>query len=546
MAEATWEFLTQIFLICGGLGLFLFGMKIMSDGLDNLAADRMRTILERATANRFLGVLVGALVTAVIQSSSATTVILVGFVNAGLMGLAQAISVSMGAAIGTTITAQIAALKIDPYAPLLIFIGLLIFLTFKKRTAKNAGYVLLGFGILFFGMTTMGSPLKDFATHEGFQSMLSTFDNPVLAIFVGLVFTCIVQSSSASTVIFLILIGQGVITFDTAVFLTMGSNIGTCITASIASLAANREAKRLALSYVLFKIFGTLTLGSVVIIFRGAILPVFENIWPGNPKTQLAMYHTFFNTTITFMFVGFIKQIEWLSRKIIPERQHETANAKSLLYLNQSVLNTPAILVPLARREVCRMGQIAIGNLKLAVDSFLGRDQEKAGTVIKVEETVNFLHSQITGWLVRIRTQKVSPADMEKAGMMLRIVADFERIGGHAENIAEYTQLYEKGVKISEEAIGELKEMSDEAINTIEIALDIFEKDDKGRLPELNESEDRVDALADFCIESHIQRLKDEKCDPRGGVVFTDMVIDLERCADHGINISETMFMEKQ
>ena len=546
MAETTWEFLTQIFLVCGGLGLFLFGMKIMSDGLDNMAGDRMRTILERATANRFLGVFVGALVTAIIQSSSATTVILVGFVNAGLMGLAQAISVSMGAAIGSTITAQIAALKIDPYAPLLIFAGLLIFLTFKKRTVKNAGYILLGFGILFFGMTTMGNPLKEFANHEAFQALLSSFANPVIALFVGLVFTCIIQSSSAATVIFLILIEQRVITFNTAVFLTMGSNIGTCITAGIASLAANREGKRLALSYALFKVFGTLTLGTVIIIFQGQILPIFENIWPDNPKTQVAMYHTFFNTTITVLLLGFIKQIEWLSRKIIPEKQDESANTKSLLYLNQSVLNTPAILVPQAHREVYRMGQIAIDNLKLAVESFFDKDFEKAESVLKVEEIVNFLNQQITGWLVRIRNLKISPADMGKASMMLRIVADFERIGGHAENIAEYTQLFEKGVKISEEAIGELKELSSEAIKTIGLALDIFDKHDESRLPELNESEDRVDALAEFCIESHIQRLKDEKCDPRGGVVFTDMVIDLERCADHGINISETIFIEKQ
>ncbi|MCL1793637.1 MAG: Na/Pi cotransporter family protein [Oscillospiraceae bacterium] len=545
MDGSNWEFVTQIFIIFGGLGLFLFGMKIMSDGLENLAGDRMRTILERATSNRFFGVLVGAFVTAIIQSSSATTVILVGFVNAGLMGLTQAISVSMGTAIGTTITAQIAALKIDPYAPLFIFIGLLIFLTFKKRNVKNAGYILLGFGILFFGMATMGNPLREFANNETFQMMLSTFNHPVAALFVGLVFTCIVQSSSAATVIFLILIGQNVITFDTAVFLTMGSNIGTCITAAIASLAVNREGKRLALSYVLFKVFGTLTLGTLIIVFRGSVLPIFENVWPDNPKTQLAMYHTFFNVTITAMFVGFIKQIEWLSRKFIPEKQHESTNAKSLIYLSQSVLATPTILVPQAHREVYRMGQVAIENLKLAVGSFFEKDSEKAENVLKTEETVDFLNHQITGWLVRIRNLKISPADMEKAGMMLRIVADFERIGGHAENIAEYTLFFDKGVKISDEAIGELQKLSEEAIKTIEIAADIFDKNDEGRVTELNESEDRVDELADFCIESHIQRLKDEKCDPRGGVVFTDMVIDLERCADHGINIAQAVFIEK-
>jgi len=539
MNETIWPLIQNIFMVSGGLGLFLFGMQIMSDGLNNLAGDRMRAILERITSNRFLGVLVGTFITAIIQSSSATTVMLVGFVNAGLMTLVQAVSVSMGAAIGTTITAQIVALKIDPFAPFIIFTGFLMYVVFKKRNIKNTGYILLGFGILFFGMSTMGVPLKVFAAEPSFKSVLSAFENPFLAFSAGLIFTCVIQSSSAATgiIITLIGVGTGTITFHTAVFLTMGSNIGTCITAGLASLAANREGKRLALAYTLFKIIGTIILGSVLLIFPG-ILNWFETTWPDSPKTQVAMYHTMFNTTITVMLVGFTGQLAWLARKIIPESPNETANVKRLIYLDAGTFKIPSTAITQARRELSRMGQITVDNLKMSIESLFTKNIEKAEKVLEIEKTIDFLNNEITSWLVKIRGLGLSESDIEKAGRMLHTVADIERLGDHAENIAEYTLLLDRGIKISPTALEELKTLSAESVKTVELALDIFSTTDETYLAEANRLEEQVDKLAKNCVESHIQRLKDEICDPRGGVIFTDMVIDLERCADHAINIA--------
>jgi len=542
MNETIWPLIQNIFMVSGGLGLFLFGMKIMSDGLDNLAGDRMRGILERITSNRILGVIVGMFVTAVIQSSSATTVMLVGFVNAGLMTLVQAISVCMGSAIGTTITAQIVALKIDPYAPLIIFIGLMMYSVFKKRNIKNTGYILLGFGVLFFGMSTMGAPLKIFATEPSFKAVLSAFENPFLAFFAGLIFTCIIQSSSAATgiIITLIGVGTGTITFHTAVFLTMGSNIGTCITAGLASLAANREGKRLALAYALFKIIGTSILGAVLLIFPD-ILNWFQDTWPDSPKTQVAMFHTIFNVTITLMLIGFVKQLAWLSRKIIPENPNETANVKKLLYLDSGIFKIPSTAITQARRELSRMGQITVDNLKTAIESLFTKDMEKAEKVFEIEQTIDFLNNEITSWLIKMRGLGFSDSDIEKAGRMLHTVADIERLGDHAENIAEYTLLLVRGIELSPTALEELNKLSVKSVETVELALNIFGTTDKTQIDEINKLEEQVDKLAKECVETHIQSLKNEISDSRGGVIFTDMVIDLERCADHAINIAQSI-----
>ena len=545
MAADTWEFIQKIFLIAGGLGLFLYGMKIMSDGLENIAGDRMRQILEKATSNRFFGVITGTAVTMIIQSSSATTVMVVGFVNANLMSLSQAIGVIMGANIGTTITAQMISFRIDAIAPLIIFVGLVLFLAVKKRTVKNTGYILLGFGILFFGISVMGGQLKEFAGQPGFQTMLTAFDNPMLAMLVGMVFTAIIQSSSATTGIVVALYLSGVsLPFGTAAFLVLGSNIGTCITALLASLTANRESKRAALAHILFNVFGCIIVGSLITIFPG-ILSWIQSLTPGDGARQIANFHTLFNVATAVLLIGFIRQLNALVHKIIPEKLHESVNTKRLIYLDLNIMQTPAIAVTQAHRELCRMGRMAGDNLQRSLDAFYEKDSDKAAKVLEIEDTINFLNHQITVWLVKMRGLDLSEADIERLGMMLHTVSDIERIGDHAENIAEYALMEEHDrVKLSQAAMDALHTLSEAAMAVLTLALDIFESRDESCLSKVAPLEDRVDNLSKEYVEQHIQRLKDAVCDPKSGVVFTDMVSDLERCADHATNIAYSILGE--
>ncbi|MCL1951285.1 MAG: Na/Pi cotransporter family protein [Oscillospiraceae bacterium] len=545
MNATAWDLIQSIFLVFGGLGLFLYGMKMMSDGLESMAGDRMRVVLERATSNRFAGIAVGAGVTCVIQSSSATTVMVVGFVNAGLMTLTQAIGVIMGANIGTTITAQMISFKIDPIAPLFIFIGLVLHLFVKKRSVKNLGMILLGFGVLFFGISVMGAPLKEFAKQPGFQSILTTFRNPLLSLLAGLVFTAVIQSSSATTGIIVALYLGGVdLPFTTAAFLVLGSNIGTCVTAALASIAASRESKRAALSHVLFNTVGCVVFGALITIFPG-ILTWIQQAWPDGAR-QVAMFHTLFNVSTVVLLVPFIKQLALLVQKIIPEKQGENANAKRLIYLDPGIMQTPAIAVAQAHRELCRMGEMALGNLRLALEAFYEKDAEKGAAALEVEDTLNFLNHQITAWLVRIRGLNLSAQDLEKLSLMLRTVSDIERVGDHAENIAEYAMLEGKyATKFSAAAMEELRAMSETALQLVALALEIFEAYDEALLPQVDPLERVVDRMAKDFVETHIKRLKAGDCDPRSGVVFTDMVTDLERCADHATNIAYSILGEK-
>ena len=546
MGESTWVFVQNIFLAAGGLGLFLYGMTMMSDGLERMAGDRMRVILERATSTRVKGILVGAVVTSIIQSSSATTVLAVGFVNAGMMTLTQAISVIMGANVGTTITAQVISFRIDPIAPLMIFIGLLMHMFFKKKKIKNLGFVLLGFGILFFGISVMGEPLKEFSQNPSFQSILTSTHHPILALLVGIAFTAIIQSSSATTGIIVAMYLSGVeLPFITAVFLVLGSNIGTCITAMLSSLAANRESKRAALSHVLFNTIGCIFFGMIIMAFPG-ILTWIQTMWPDGAR-QVAMFHTIFNLTTVILLVSFTKQLARLVQAILPVRPDEKAKAKQLVFLTPGIMQTPSIAVAQAHREVCRMGKMAADNLTLAVDAFSSKDQKKAEAVLETEETIDYLNHQITSCLVQIRGKGLSSRDIEQISMMLRTVSDIERIGDHAENIAEYAAVdLIQDLDLSAQAYEELHTLSQAVVEAVSLAQEIYENNDALRLPLIASREQSIDDLAENCIENHIDRLQNEQCDPRSGVVFTEIIIDLERCADHAMNIAFSILGESK
>jgi len=542
----TWDFISNAFLVAGGLGLFLYGMKMLSDGLENLAGDRLRSILERATTNRFLGVVVGIGATCVVQSSTAATVMVVGFINAGLLTLVQSVGVIMGINIGTSITTQIIAFKIDQIAPLFIFAGALLYLIFKKRKLRNLGFVALGFGVLLLGFTVMGGPLKEFAAKDAFQSMLTAFRNPVLALLAGIAFTAVIQSSTASIGIIIALYMGGMnMPLLTAAFLILGCNIGTCFTAMLASIPASRDAKRAALIHLLYSVIGCLAFAPLI-AFAPGILTWIQNVWPEGAR-QVAMFHTLFNTATLVILLPFTRQLAKLAQKVIPEKDkdEENANTKRLLYYDSSAMKTPETAVAQVHKEICRMGKMARKNLQLALKAFFTKDAELALEVLENEKTINFLQREITSWLARIRSLELSELVLEKTEIMLHIVASIERVGDYAENIAEYTQLEEKyGTVMSPQALEELKALSEAVLEITALALDIYKKYDAGRLHQVTALKAEVDVLLGECSKNHMQRLKEYVCDPRGGMVFTDLTIDLNHCSNHATYIAYSILTE--
>ncbi len=533
-----------VFMFLGGLGLFLYGMKIMSDGLELAAGDRLRLVLEKTTKNRFAGIGVGTGVTALIQSSSATTVMLVGFVNAGLMTLSQATGVIMGANIGTTITGQMIAFKLDNYAPVVLFIGVVLYLFVKNRSVKRISLIIMGFGILFMGMGIMSKSIAPLKDSETFRAFLISFDNPLIAILVGTVFTAIMQSSSAAIGVMEAFAMQGLLTLDTAVYIVLGMNIGTCITAVLASFAASRDSKRTALIHVLFNVMGVVIFGSAVALIPG-IVTIVENWSPGDYPRQIANFHTFFNIATTIILVPFAGTLVYIVKKLIPKQKSEERVERRLMYLDKHITITPAIAVTQAHREVCRMGRLAYDNYLNSIQAFFNQDLKLASEVLEVERTINFLNHEITGCLVRLRGLDLPDKDIENLSLMFSVVSDFERIGDHAENIAEYAQLLDsQHLDFSEVALSEIRTLADSSAQTVLLSLETYENREIHNISAIRELEDRTDELRDIAIEGHLQRLMTDACNPRTGVVFTDMVSDLERCADHATNIAYSLLGE--
>jgi len=531
-------------LVAGGLGLFLFGMKMMSSGIEILAGERLQGILRRATSNRFFAVIVGILATIAINSSTATTIMTVSFVNSGLMNLAQAIGVIMGANVGTTFSSHLVAFRVDAYAPLFIFIGIIMHLFLKKKTAKNIGYVVLGFGVLFFGITTMGAPLRGLAADPSFNAMLTTFENPVLALLAGLVFTAVIQSSSATMGLLVTLHVHGVpIPFETSAYIVLGTNIGTSITTVLASIPANRDSKRAALFHIMFDIIGSIVFGALIFVFP-AILAWFQSTWSESGQ-QVAMFHTFYNFATLFLILPFVKQVAALMMKLIPAQASETVDAtyeRKLVHLDAKMEQSPSLAMHNAHQELSRILKIANETLALSLEAFFSKDEDKIKKVISNEKIINYLTRKTSAKLVKINNKALPQQYAKKIGKMFRVLYDIERIGDHAENIAEHaTNVSENSLKFSEAAIQELKELGQLTTSLAEKSLSAFERSDRGALAQVKELENKVDNLTRVFTENHVNRLTAEICEPRSGVVFTDIIIDLERSADHANNIASSM-----
>ena len=532
---------SEIFLIFGGLGLFLFGMKMMMNGLEELAGNRMRTIIERATSNRFLGIGVGAIVTVLIQSSTATSVMAVGFINAGLMTLAQAITVIMGAHIGTTLTAHIFAFRIDAFAPIFIFIGLVMYLFMSKKRVKDIGYVVLGVGILFFGLAVMGGPLRMFAQMDWFQSVLVAFRNPFLAVLAGFVFTAVIQSSTAATGILIgIMIpeygAESPIAFDVAAYLVLGISAGTTVTAVIASFAGKRESKRAALANLIFVLVGCVIFGVLIFIAPG-ILRWFQNTWSGEGQ-QLAMFYTFFKIGLTLLFLPFVSHLASLMYKIIPKRT-KWVDAKHVVYMKHDSSQSPAEAIRQASLELKRMGTMALINLELAIDAFQVGNEEKITGVLEGESSVNYLNKQITSMLMELQNVE-SATDMKRLSELLYIAADLERISDHAKNIATYEIRTKKKrkLRLGAEAMEELNKLGNDVTKMITLTIDAFDNSSEELIQQIYSTRDAIKAACKEYTKNHIRRVKNEDTDPRGSVAFVNMLNDLERCADHADNIA--------
>lgn len=538
--------LSEIFLVLGGLGLFLYGMKMMSTGIERVAGDKLQNILQKATANRFLAVIVGIIATIGINSSTAVTIMTVSFVNSGLMTLKQAIGIIMGANLGTTFSAQLVAFRIDTFAPLFIFIGIIMHLFLKKKRTKNIGYIILGFGILFFGIGVMGGPLRALGGTPEFENFLTAFENPFLALLAGFAFTAIVNSSSATMGILVALHLSGApIPFETSAFIILGTNIGTSITTVIASIPANRESKRAALFHIMFDVIGSAIFGTLIFLVP-AILAWFEATW-ADPARQVAMFHSLYNLATLLLILPFIAPVANLMEKIVPiikEEDADTIYGKQLKYLDFKITPSPSAAATNMRLELARVQKIANETLAVALESFYEKSAPKAAKTIKNKKLINTLSRKISTQIAKVSNNKTLPQDdAKKIGTFFRILYNIERIGDHAENISEYTTLIIEGeLKFPAEALAELKQFGDLTIELAEKSLNAFEKENKSLLVQIDALEEKADALTEQFTENHISRQTAESIDPRSSVVFVDMLTDLERTADHSYDIATLMF----
>lgn len=536
--------ISMIFLLLGGLGMFLYGMTMMSDGLENVAGDKMRQTLEMLTTNRFAAVGVGAGVTAVVQSSSATTVMVVGFVNAGLMTLLQATGVIMGANIGTTITAQLIAFKLSDIAPFILFVGMFMTVFIKKRAISRIGEIVLGFGILFLGLDLMSRSMAPLRSHEGFQALLTNFSNPLLGILIGAIFTAVIQSSSASMGILQALAAMGLIGLDGAVFVILGQNIGTCVTAVLSSLGASTNSKRTAGIHLMFNVIGTLIYLLALLLFPGIVTWV-ESLSIGDASRQIANFHTIFNITVTVLLFPFAKHMVKLITKIIKDKHGDEHVEKRLIYLDERITQTPSITLTQTLKEINRMGEIVYDNFKISTEAFFEYDEKKVEKIFEVEKTIDYLTNEITHYLIEFKGLKLSKNDLRIMGSLHHVVIDLERIGDLAENIAENAiTRSDKKVPLSSEGQAELKSISEKAAEALRVSLEVFRLRDVSRLHEVISLEQEVDDMKRDYTNNHIDRLQEKYCDPNAGVIFTNLVAIFERIADHANNIAESLIVE--
>lgn len=524
----------------GGVGLFLYGMKMMGDGLVNASGEKLKKIFDKITSNPFKGVATGAAITAVIQSSSATTVMVVGFVNAGLMNLYQAAAVIMGANVGTTITAQLIAFKLDNIMPVFLGIGSLTILFSKGKKGKETGNIILGFGILFLGMELMKNAMSPLANSPAFATLIMKLEgNTMLGILTGVLMTSVLQSSSASTGILVALASTSALPLGAAVPILFGNNIGTCVTALLSSIGTSKTAKKAALIHLFFNIFGTL----IFIPLINPVIQLVQVISPGGSigiKRQIANAHTIFNITNTIIMVPFIRYLVLLVNKIIPG--DDEVVIMGVKYIDDRLLETPVIAVGQTTQEVVRMANLAKENVQLAMECFNNNNEGNIKTVYENEKLINLLEDEITSYLVKLSSAQLSKEQTKIVTSMFNVVNDIERIGDHAENLVDLTsEKIQKNLKFSKEAIEELDGMYKYIVNALEISIESFENNDIIKAESIMEIESRIDSLENELRASHIRRLNSSGCGATVGAMYLDIISNFERIGDHATNIAEVV-----
>ena len=537
----------------GGLGMFLYGMNIMADGMQKTAGSKMSSFLGMLTNNRFLAVALGALITAIIQSSGATTVMVVGFVSAGVLNLSQAVGVIMGANIGTTITAWIVSMsqlgdafevmKPGFYAPAIIGIGALLLVFAKSQKKKTIGEIMIGLGLLFIGLDFMSGSINPYTDAPIFAKAFEILGgNPLLGMIIGALVTALLQSSSASVGILQTLAMNGIVTTNAAIYITLGQNIGSCVTAMLSSMGGSRTAKRAAVMHLTFNVIGAIVFGSIGFIFF-SLRPAFaaSNI----NAVQISIFHTIFNLSMTTLLFPFADVLVKISGMVVKKKTEEepvmedAETAATLKHLDERIFESPAFAVETAALEVVHMGQITYENVVRAIDSVLTVNSDEVETVFKTEQTINSMEKMLTEYLIKVDNLSLTEKQKKVVNNLFYSVSDIERIGDHAENLAEQAQyMVEHGLQFSTTGMDDLKSISDSVLKSFQYAIDARQNGNMEAVRKVSQYEDDVDSQEEELREKHIERLSAGECKASAGVVFLDIISNLERVSDHAYNLA--------
>ena len=534
--------------MAGGLGLFLFGMELMSDSIEKVAGAKLRRILEIFTTNRFMGMIVGIIFTGIIQSSSACTVMVVSFVNSGLMNLYQAAGVILGANIGTTITSQLVSFNLSKIAPLILLVGVVVMMFTKKEKVRKVAEVVVGFGILFVGLSTMSQAMANMKNEPQVVNLLMSLKNPFLATLMGFALTAVIQSSSVTVSIVLLLANQDLLPLPITLYIILGCNIGACATAMLASMTGKKDAKRAALIHLLFNIIGTVIIYIALFVAGDQIVELIKSISADNGRF-VANAHTLIKIAqviMLFPFTGWLVKMTYL---IVPGEDQKVGYRESyqLKYIGDKVVFNPATAVVEVVKELERMASLAEENLNRAMNALITLDEEDIEEVYEVEKNINFLNHAITDYLVKINQTTLPIEDLNSLGALFHVVNDIERIGDHAENVADAArQRKEEGVSISKEAQKELGDMLEMVNKIIRYAVEMFAKSDETHMQEIITLEDQVDEKERELQKKHVERLTKGECSPEAGMIFSDIVSGLERVADHATNIAFAITTEEE
>lgn len=534
--------LSVIVTLMGGLGLFLLGMHQMGDGMEKAAGARMRSILEAVTSNRVMGTLVGILFCAVIQSSSATTVMVVSFVNAGMMNLYQAAGVIFGANIGTTVTSQLVSFNLSAYAPVILFLGVLMTQFVKNDRVKKIGEVILGFGVLFMGLDIMSGSMSNMKDSPLVAEFLSSLTNPFLGVLLGTVITAIIQSSSVTVSILLLMAQQGLMELPICFYIILGCNIGACMSALLASLNGNKNAKRAALIHLFFNIIGTIIIFLVLTFAGDLVLHLLQAISGPEPGRCVANAHTLFKISQVIMLLPFTKGIVKLTYLAVPGEDENADVECELLYIGKKTVFSPTTAVIEVVRELEHMGTLAYENLNRGLDALITLNQDEINKIYEVEKQINFMNHAITNYLVKISQMTLPIDDSKSIGALFHVVNDIERIGDHAENLADSAQTrIKEQIAFSDTALDELREMGSRVNTILKYAMDMFANNTREHLHDIMTLEDSIDEMERELQKHHIERLTKNECSAAAGMVFSDTISGFERVADHATNIAYSM-----